>query len=257
MGRTPLHRAVELGFYAMVELLLEKGAPMNVTDKKGNTPLHQAALSGRSGILLLLLKGSAKFFSTKKEKEEFFSMENKEGDTLLHCAYRYGHYKVVKHLKEFHYEVFFALSLINKKSKFGQATPGSEALAKFLMDNGADYQGTIKDSSWNSNDETVANPEPSAPADNQDELDAQLLSASDRETIRSLLEQKASIEVADSNGRTPLIRAAMRDDVPTVILLLKYGARKEAIDTDGRNFLHHVSQEKRQSVECVIKLLFP
>ncbi|KAF3231965.1 hypothetical protein TWF191_003940 [Orbilia oligospora] len=43
LGRTPLARAVEMGYSSLAGLLLDKGASVRTTDHKGCTPLHYAA----------------------------------------------------------------------------------------------------------------------------------------------------------------------------------------------------------------------
>ncbi len=46
MGRTDLHKAALLGDVERVKELLKKGADPNIKDKKGRTPLHEAAQWG-------------------------------------------------------------------------------------------------------------------------------------------------------------------------------------------------------------------
>jgi hypothetical protein len=54
-GRTPMHRAVQSGDVSMMELLLELGGSVNVTDGKGCTPLHLACRIGDGNMLRVLL----------------------------------------------------------------------------------------------------------------------------------------------------------------------------------------------------------
>lgn len=60
-GRTPLHLAAACGNLPCVKLLLEKGAPVNVTDGKENraTPLACAASCGSVPVVKALLAGGA------------------------------------------------------------------------------------------------------------------------------------------------------------------------------------------------------
>lgn len=53
-GRSALHYAVESGFDC-IELLIENGAELNVTDGNGDTPLHWAAFRNCVNSLVVLL----------------------------------------------------------------------------------------------------------------------------------------------------------------------------------------------------------
>ena len=59
-SRTLLYLASRSGFYDMCELLLEKGASINVVQSTGSTPLHGAAYYGHTLIAELLLQHGAK-----------------------------------------------------------------------------------------------------------------------------------------------------------------------------------------------------
>lgn len=58
-GKSALERAVGAGRDAVVEKLLEAGAPASATDESGSTPLHLAAAKGFDRIALLLLERGA------------------------------------------------------------------------------------------------------------------------------------------------------------------------------------------------------
>jgi ankyrin repeat protein len=57
-GWTPLHRAVDMNHPAVAKLLISKGADVNATGK-GNAPLHRAAFSGNLEMLQILLDEGA------------------------------------------------------------------------------------------------------------------------------------------------------------------------------------------------------
>jgi len=74
-GQTALHCAAESGRFAMVELLLERGAQIELRDNSKQTALHCAARAGHNGIVTLLL-----------DKKAQIDVQDNSGDTPLHCA---------------------------------------------------------------------------------------------------------------------------------------------------------------------------
>lgn len=57
--RFALHAAAQRGDVALVQELLARGAPVNVFDEIGMTPLHYAAKEGHVPVLDLLLRAGA------------------------------------------------------------------------------------------------------------------------------------------------------------------------------------------------------
>ena len=66
-GRTPLHIAASNDSQTLIRFLLEKGADVNATDKRGRTPYHRASLWAKSGACNLLSKHGGKKLSNWKE----------------------------------------------------------------------------------------------------------------------------------------------------------------------------------------------
>jgi ankyrin repeat protein len=50
-GQTPLHVASELGNMDLVQLLLDSGANVTVTNANGQTPLHLACAKGHTDVV--------------------------------------------------------------------------------------------------------------------------------------------------------------------------------------------------------------
>ncbi|KAF1968539.1 ankyrin [Bimuria novae-zelandiae CBS 107.79] len=57
-GLTPLSRAAQNGNEAVVKLLLDKGADLELKDKYGRTPLLWAVAKGHKAVVKLLLDES-------------------------------------------------------------------------------------------------------------------------------------------------------------------------------------------------------
>ena len=101
-GRTnsnwsPLHLAARFisGAY---KILIAKGGPSLLTypDSEGNTPLHEAAISGHSSMLKALVKK----VQTYKPYSNEINKKNHSGNTPLHLAFQFDHVEIVELLVE-------------------------------------------------------------------------------------------------------------------------------------------------------------
>ena len=90
---SPLHLAARFisGAY---KILIAKGGPSLLTDldKNGNTPLHEAAISGHSTMVKALVK---KFTGHKAYRNEI-NKKNHSGNTPLHLASQFDHPEIVE-----------------------------------------------------------------------------------------------------------------------------------------------------------------
>ena len=90
---SPLHLAARFisGAY---KILIAKGEPSLLTgaDKNGNTPLHEAAISGHSPMLNALVK---KFTQDTAYSNEI-NKKNHSGNTPLHLAFQFDHTEIVE-----------------------------------------------------------------------------------------------------------------------------------------------------------------
>lgn len=60
-GRMPLSYAAEGGFEAPILLLIRAGASIHSLDKKKQSPLHYAAVSGHASLAGMLAKRGARY----------------------------------------------------------------------------------------------------------------------------------------------------------------------------------------------------
>ena len=90
---TPLHLAARFisGTY---KILIAKGGPSLLThpDKNGNTPLHEAAISGHSSMLKTLVKR----FTGDSTYNNEINKKNHSGNTPLHLAFQFDHIEIVE-----------------------------------------------------------------------------------------------------------------------------------------------------------------
>ena len=85
---SPLHLAVRGGYLNIVQLLIERGAVVDVRDQNDYTPLHNAAWNGNLVMVKLLLDAGADI-----------TAHTYEGYTPLSCAYRNSQVEVIEFIE--------------------------------------------------------------------------------------------------------------------------------------------------------------
>ncbi|XP_058477342.1 protein TANC2 isoform X11 [Solea solea] len=158
-GIVPLFSAVRQGHWQIVDLLLTHGADVNLADKQGRTPLMMAASEGHLGTVEFLLAQGASL-----------SLMDKEGLTALSWACLKGHLPVVRYLVE-----------------SGAATDHADKNGRTPLDLAAFY--------------------------------------GDSEVVQFLVDHGAMIEHVDYSGMRPLDRAVGCRNTSVVVALLKKGAK--------------------------------
>ncbi|KAJ2976799.1 hypothetical protein NQ176_g4736 [Zarea fungicola] len=249
---TALWWAAYNGNEAIVELLLQEGAPVDKKDSDGLTALWWAAYKGNEAIVKLLLSNGSRV-----------DTKDKNGRTELWCGVRLGNKTIVELLlsnraavdikdnkgrtplwwaivKENEAIITLLLNhgaVVNAKDDHGR-TPlwwaafiGNEAIITLLLNHGAAID--TKD----------------------DEGETPLWWAVLRgiEAIVSLLlDNGAMVDMKDDNGKTPLLLAAYNGNEAMVSLLLNKGATVDIEDKNGHTALWYAIH---QGNEAVVKLL--
>ena len=219
--RTPLMLAAENGFVQCVELLLDKGADVNVTNIYGYTPLIYAAKKGsRECVKLLLDKGAD------------VNVGDNHWYTPLIYAAKKGSHECVKLFLDKGADV-------NARKCCGGDTPlayaagkGSHECVKLLLDKGADVNVSGRHG------------------------DTPLIYALDNdshECVELLLDKGADVNVTNMYGDTPLIYAAKKGCHECVKLLLDKGADVNVGNNIGDTPL--IYAVKKGSNECLKALL--
>lgn len=95
-GSTPLHYAASRGHQNALLLLAHSGAEIQCRDNEGNSPLHLSAGNGHEGCVKALL-----YFSEHVGVRLDVNATNTNGDTALHHAARWGYEGIVGILLEY------------------------------------------------------------------------------------------------------------------------------------------------------------
>ncbi|KNG85819.1 ankyrin repeat protein [Aspergillus nomiae NRRL 13137] len=203
--RNALLVASHCGNEEIVELLLQRNARLNVTDKSGSTALHLAASRGHCEVLkLLLLEG----IDTEAP--------NSRGRTALWLAAENGQLEAANIL-------IAGLAKVNARAE-NQMTPlhtaakeGHEAVVEFLVSNGADLEardGTMMTALHHACEEGHMG------------------------VVELLLTHKADIDAVGSDNRTPLVCAAAMGRLQVTQALLKRKASPRQVDDASMTALH-------------------
>ncbi|KAF2106255.1 ankyrin repeat-containing domain protein [Lophiotrema nucula] len=91
-GQTPLHLASDLGYSEIVDILLDKKAPLDYKDEDGRTALHLALGSRNYEIVPTLLSAIRQ---RPDDEREIIDLRDNEGDTVLNLAAGQGDVDVV------------------------------------------------------------------------------------------------------------------------------------------------------------------
>lgn len=236
-GETPLHTAAHYGQNSVIEFLLKNKATINATvELSGRTPLHYAALQNFTTTFSLLLQRGA----------DPLKVDKGEKQSVLHIAAFYGHLDVLKVVNSSISENKWNL-LVNKGDSDGKrplhkAFCGKEnpEVVKFLIAKGADVNAK---NNWNYTPLHWA-------AKNGYVTSAKLL-----------LGAKAKIDGINKNGKMPFDLAVSWGRGNLIRVFLGLSEKQKTDDIKSKNLEKHYrkafykAQEKQDPYERVLAII--
>ncbi|RFU31550.1 hypothetical protein B7463_g4759, partial [Scytalidium lignicola] len=193
-GRCAIHHVASKGSPERVKLLLEHGASIDSSDKRGWTPLCVAANSRNFAIMKALLEQD-------KEKGTI-NAQLTDGRTALHISAMKGDFPAIELLLTFG----AAINLTDKEKR----TPlrravglGHQKAVRLLLEKGADCKST---------DKTGQTPLHRA------------VTFGLTEVARMLLDYEAPLNLKDTYSRTPAMLSVQSGKASTILLLLEHKA---------------------------------
>ncbi|HBL98726.1 TPA: hypothetical protein DDZ86_03730 [Candidatus Dependentiae bacterium] len=223
MGCTPLYLACQEGYEFIAKRLLESGALVDKSTNDGYTPLLWAVKAGNKEIVELLLKYKANVNIVEKIK----------GGTPLYLACQNGYEFIVKRLLE-------SGALVNKGANDG-STPlyiacqnGYEFIVKHLLDSGA-----LVDNGTNAGCTPLY-----IACQNEYEF-----------IVKRLLDSKAQVDKSTNDGWTPLYIACRKGNLNIVKFLIEHKADVNKKHDDTSSPLYGVCRKESEDRVQIVKIL--
>ncbi|XP_071538837.1 transient receptor potential cation channel subfamily A member 1 homolog [Panulirus ornatus] len=252
VGNTALHIVAKLGFEKFVGLLLDMGAPPNIQNNFGNTPLMEAIMKCRTSCVNILMdKGANLDMKNNSQSGVLHVAASKKAEDCLDSLLK--NEDVKKNIDEKDKDGYTALCIAVKKQyekcailllnagaspkvvcqqKLSLLHVAAENMKSFLIEKLLTFPGL---------DLNLQNKDGETP------LHVAARKGS-REACQMLLRKGARIDVQDENGRTALHLSAYQGHSSIVRLLIKSGANKRAKDDKKSTALHAAAA--KGNLEC-------
>jgi ankyrin repeat protein len=218
-GLTPLHYAVQSGNSEIVALLIEKRASVHVPTRNDLTPLHYAAQSGNLEIVALLI-----------EKRAHVDAAAVDGLTALHYAAQSGNAAIVALLIEKGASVHAATKRNLTPLHYGAQSGNSEIVALLIKKRAFVHVRTRSDITPLHYAAQSGNPA----------------------IVELLIEKGASVHAATKRNLTPLHYAAQRGNFEIVALLIQKRATVDAVADDNLTPLHYAAQSGNSEIVALL-----
>nr|XP_034330309.1 uncharacterized protein LOC117690361 isoform X1 [Crassostrea gigas] len=250
-GNTALNISCCNGQDSIAQFLLDHGADINLGDIEGYSPLHNAAQNGHDSTVKLLLKNGADFNSY-----------NKYGFNPLYKAIQKGHYRVVKVLLNHGAD-------INLCSKYGDtplniaASNNHCSTVQLLLDQGANVNsfcnGTVPLSKACQKGhyeivQLLLHKGANINLCGEDGVSPLYIACENghKDIVQFLLETGATINSCKNNGASPLLIACQNGQESTVEHLLKNGADVNSCMNDRVSPLYVACQNQYDNIVQIL-----
>nr|XP_046247922.1 CARD- and ANK-domain containing inflammasome adapter protein [Scatophagus argus] len=262
-NETLLHVAAEYGHLSIIELLIHKGARLDLQDNRGHTALHRAASRGHSEIVRALIQAGAPIYTLDIQgktpihlaaenehlnsvkvlvKEEAKQSESRTRDMFLHFAAMKDNWKLAEMLLQ----SGAAVDVTNnhkKTSLFYAVSGNNEKTVTMLLNAGAKVDCDVIIEAFKLKEESILHLllDKTRGALCEDALGSALFSAVKHNhdgVVTVLIEKGANVNILDKQGYTPLLLSAELGHTEVFRVLVAKQARLDATLSDLSSALH-------------------
>ncbi|KAJ0385650.1 hypothetical protein COL922a_005975 [Colletotrichum nupharicola] len=234
-GKTLLHIAAIEGLAETAKRLIDAGAVLDALDERGDTPLIDACgegdgEDGHIEVVKLLLKKGARA-----------GIFGNEHESPLYRAVINGHHRIVQYiLSQVEWDLDVGEEIYNITPLHAAASAEDGEMVRYLRDKGARLDLRDTDG-WTPLMTAIASRKEKAM----------------EEILRRRNDEDLQLETEDSEGRSPILRAAKDGFLTGLLLLMEAGANVNVRDRDKRQPLHLActGDEENGQYNEVIQLL--
>ncbi|XP_067454225.1 CARD- and ANK-domain containing inflammasome adapter protein [Thunnus thynnus] len=263
-NETLLHVAAEHGHLSIIELLLQRGARLDLKDNKGHTALHRAASRGHTEIVRALIKAGTLNYTLDLQgktpihlaaenehlnsvkvlvKEEAEQSESHTQDTFLHMAAMEDNSRLAEMLLQSGAAVD-ARNNNKKTALFYAVARSDEKTVTVLLNAGAKVDYDVINEAIKLNQESVLHlllGESFQGALSGEVLGPALFSAVRQNydgVVTALIDSGANVNMSDKQGYTPLLLSAELGHTEVFRVLVAKQAKLDATLSDLSSALH-------------------
>uniref|UniRef100_A0A7N6ASE0 CARD domain-containing protein n=1 Tax=Anabas testudineus TaxID=64144 RepID=A0A7N6ASE0_ANATE len=253
-NETLLHVAAEHGHLSVIELLIRKGARLDLQDIEGHTALHRAASKGHTEIVRALIKAGAPIYSLdlhgktpihlaaeNQMRDSVKVLVDEEGkqskshtqDMFLHMAAVEDNWRLAEWLLQGGASVD-ARNKQKKTALFNAVTRNNEKTVNVLLKAGANVDSDVLNEAIKLNQESIL-------CLLLEVLGSALFSAvrqNQRGVVTSLIDHGANVNMCDEQGYTPLLLSAELGHTEVSSVLVANQAKLDATLSDLSSALH-------------------
>ncbi|XP_051803192.1 CARD- and ANK-domain containing inflammasome adapter protein [Acanthochromis polyacanthus] len=262
-NETLLHAAAEHGHLSIIQLLIHKGARLDLQDNVGHTALHKAASMGHTDIMRVLIKAGASIHTLDLHgknpihlavddehldsvkilvEEEVKQSESHNQDMFLHMAAMEDNCRLAELLLQ-NGAAVDAINSHEKTALFNAVKRNNEKMVKMLLKAGASVDQDALNEAINLHEATILQLllENARVVLSEEALGSALLSAVRQNhdgAVTTLIDNGADVNICDKQGYTPVLLSAELGHTEVFRVLAAKQAKLDTTLPDLSSALH-------------------
>ncbi|XP_027146038.1 CARD- and ANK-domain containing inflammasome adapter protein [Larimichthys crocea] len=268
-NETLLHVAAQYGHLSIIELLIRKGARLDLQDNKGHTALHRAASRGHTEIVRALVQAGAPIYTLDLQgktsvhlaaenehlhpvkvlvKEEAKQSESHTRDMFLHSAAVEDNWRLAEILLQSGADVD-ARNNHKKTALFYAVSRNNVKTVTVLLNAGAKVDYDVINEAIKLNEESILHLLlDNARGSLREETLFSAVQQNHDGVVAALIDSGADVNMSDKQGYTPLLLSAALGHAEVFRVLVAKQAKLDATLSDLSSALHLAVQSGSVSI---------